>query len=284
MNWLTNFVRPKLKSLVHTKEVPDNLWTSCPNCEQMLFHRDLELSQNVCKYCQHHMRINAKQRLDYLFDQSNYSTIKSVDTCKDPLKFKDIKKYSDRLKAAQDKSGQKDAVIVAKGTISGMPAVIAAFDFGFMGGSMGAAAGQALIDAAQNALQSKAALLLVPASGGARMQEGILSLMQMARTTMAISKVKEARLPYIVLLTDPTTGGVMASFAMLGDIHVAEPGATLAFTGARVIKETIREELPAGFQKSEYLQAHGMVDLVVERQKLPQELGKILRTLMVPKL
>jgi acetyl-CoA carboxylase carboxyl transferase subunit beta len=280
MNWLTNFVRPKIRALVAPKEVPDNLWLRCGNCGAMLLQRELEANQQVCHHCGHHMRIGPAQRMKSLFDEGKYETIELPKTPVDPLKFRDQKKYTDRLREAQAKTGASDAILVGHGKIGGHPAVIAAFDFGFMGGSMGIAVGEAIVAAARLAVLQNAALITVPASGGARMQEGILSLMQMPRTVIAVSQVKEARLPYIVLLSDPTTGGVTASFAMLGDIHIAEPGAQIGFAGARVIEETIRETLPEGFQRSEYLRDHGMVDMVVPRKELRATLARIIGLLM----
>lgn len=279
MNWLTNFVRPKLRALVG-KDVPDNLWHKCPKCEQMIFHRDLTENLFVCRHCGHHMRLKAKQRFETLFDEGEYTIVPVTKPNQDPLKFKDVKKYTDRLKDARHKTEEDDAVVVAHGKVDGVSVVVAAFDFHFMGGSMGMAAGNALVDAAQMAVQEGAALLAIPASGGARMQEGILSLMQMARTTVAVSQVREAGLPFVTLLSDPTAGGVTASFAMLGDVALAEPGATICFAGRRVIEQTIREKLPDDFQTSEHLRKHGMVDLVVERAQLPTTLGKILGHLM----
>jgi acetyl-CoA carboxylase carboxyl transferase subunit beta len=276
MNWLTNFVRPKIQSLVRPREVPDNLWIKCPGCEQMVFHRELEKNLQVCPHCDHHMRLPVKQRLDMLFDGGEYKRIELPRVVEDPLRFRDVKKYADRIKDARTKTGEQDAVTVASGSIGRCPAVVAAFDFTFMGGSMGMAVGEAIIAAAELAVIQDAALICVPASGGARMQEGILSLMQMARTTVAVDKVKEKGLPYIVLLTDPTTGGVTASFAMLGDIHISEPGAVIGFAGQRVIETTIRETLPEGFQRAEYLREHGMVDMVVSRHHLTQRLGSLL--------
>jgi len=279
MNWLTNFVRPKIQQLVRPKEVPDNLWHKCPQCGHMIFHRDLEKNLSVCQHCGHHMRLTAKRRLELLFDHGAYQRIELAKTVADPLKFRDGKRYSDRLKDSQTKTGEQDAVIVAHGRIGGISVVIAMFNFDFMGGSMGIAVGEGIVAAAELAVLQDAPLIAIPASGGARMQEGILSLMQMARTTVAVDKVKEKGLPYIVLLTDPTTGGVSASFAMLGDIHIAEPGAVIGFAGARVIETTIREKLPEGFQRAEYLLDHGMVDMVVPRAKLRDTLIQILRLL-----
>jgi acetyl-CoA carboxylase carboxyl transferase subunit beta len=282
MSWLTNFVRPKIRALVRKTEVPDNLWDTCPACGKMIFHRDLEANQRVCTHCGHHMRLPAKRRLETLFDDGAYARIELPKTIQDPLKFRDQKKYADRLKAAREKTGEQDAILVAHGRVGGIATVIAAFDFEFQGGSMGVAVGEALIAAARLAVLQQAALIVVPASGGARMQEGILSLMQLPRTVIAAEEVKEAGLPYIVLLTDPTTGGVSASFAMLGDIAISEPGATIGFAGARVIEETIREKLPPGFQKAEYLLDHGMVDMVVHRHELRATLGRLLKLLTEP--
>jgi acetyl-CoA carboxylase carboxyl transferase subunit beta len=283
MNWLTNFVLPKIRAVVAKKDVPDNLWHKCPNCGQMLFHRDLEASLFVCGSCGHHLRLPPARRLALLFDEARYKSIELPQTIVDPLKFRDRRRYTERLKEAQAKSGgQRDALVVAHGTVGGIPTVVAAFDFDFMGGSMGVAVGEGLLAAARLAVLQEAALVVVPASGGARMQEGILSLMQMSRTTLAVEMVKEAGLPYLVLLTDPTTGGVSASFAMLGDVTLAEPGAVIGFTGARVIEETIREKLPEGFQRSEYLLEHGMIDMVVPRGELRDTLARLLGLLRRP--
>jgi acetyl-CoA carboxylase carboxyl transferase subunit beta len=277
MNWLTNVVLPKIRAVVAKKDVPDNLWHKCPNCGQMLFHRELEANLFVCGSCGHHLRLTAERRLALLFDEGRYHRIELPKPIADPLKFRDRKRYSDRLKEAQAKNGAaRDALVVAHGTIGGIAAVVAAFDFQFMGGSMGIAVGDGLLAAARLAVLQEAALIVVPASGGARMQEGILSLMQMSRTTLAVEMVKEAGLPYLVLLSDPTTGGVSASFAMLGDITLAEPGAVIGFAGARVIEETIREKLPEGFQRAEYLLEHGMVDMVVPRRELRDTIARII--------
>lgn len=281
MNWLTDFIRPRIRSLVgEQKEVPDNLWQKCPSCDGMLFHRDLEENFNVCYHCNHHLRITVKERLKLIFDEGEYERIELPPVPHDPLKFKDRKKYAERLKEAQAKTGLREAITLARGTIGGQKAIIAAFNFSFMGGSMGAGVGEALVKAAQEAVGDKAAFIVIPASGGARMQEGMLSLLQMPRSIIAVEMVKDARLPYIVLLTDPTTGGVSASFAMVGDIHLAEPGATIGFAGRRVIEETVRETLPADFQTAEYLREHGMVDMVVSRRDLAATLGRILNLLM----
>ena len=282
MNWLTNFVRPKIQKLVAPREVPDNLWHKCPSCGHMLFHRDLEKNLNVCQHCGHHMRLTAKRRLELLFDQGQYQRIELPKVVPDPLRFKDLKRYSDRLKDSQAKTHEQDAIIVAHGRMGGLGVVIACFNFEFMGGSMGIAVGEGIVAAAELAALQDVPLIVIPASGGARMQEGILSLMQMARTTVAVDKVKEKGLPYIVLLTDPTTGGVSASFAMLGDIQIAEPGAVIGFAGARVIETTIREKLPEGFQKAEYLLEHGMVDMVVHRAELKETLVRLIDLLRNP--
>lgn len=280
MNWLTDFVRPKLNALIRNKEIPDNLWDKCPSCEQMIFHRDLVGEQYVCKHCNFHMKFPVKERLDALFDNATYTRLPIPDVWVDPLKFKDSKKYPDRLKAARADTGEKDAIIVAEGKIHGQKAVIAAFDFRFIGGSMGMAVGEGLVLAAERAVQTKAAYITIPSSGGARMQEGILSLMQMPRSVIAVEMVKDAGLPYITILTNPTTGGVSASFAMLGDIAIAEPGAVIGFTGARVIQETIRSTLPEGFQSAQFQLDHGMVDQVADRREMKDALGKFLEYLM----
>ncbi|NYZ13401.1 acetyl-CoA carboxylase carboxyltransferase subunit beta [Azospirillum sp. RWY-5-1] len=282
MNWLTNYVRPKIRALYARKEVPDNLWHKCPNCEAMLFHRDLEEHLHVCQHCGFHMRLDPLKRMAMLFDEGQYQTVELPKSVADPLKFRDQKRYTDRLKEAQAKTGRGDAIVVGHGSVGGLPAVVAAFDFGFMGGSMGIAVGEGLLTAAKLAVEMKAPLVVVPASGGARMQEGILSLMQMPRTTIAVEMVKEAGLPYLVVLTDPTTGGVTASFAMLGDVHIAEKGAQIGFAGARVIESTIRETLPEGFQRSEYLLEHGMVDMVVHRKDLRATLSRLIDLLTRP--
>ncbi|MGE5271184.1 MAG: acetyl-CoA carboxylase, carboxyltransferase subunit beta [Thiohalocapsa sp.] len=283
MSWLSNYVLPKIRALTR-REVPDNLWQKCPGCEQMLFHRDLAAHHQVCHHCGHHFRIGSAARFRLLFDEGRFEPIDLPKVAVDPLHFRDRKRYTERLREGQaavaaEGGGGGDAVAVAEGRIGGTDAVVAAFDFAFMGGSMGVAVGEALIAAARRAVEREAALIVVPASGGARMQEGTLSLMQMPRTIIAADMVKEAGLPYIVLLTDPTTGGVSASFAMLGDITLAEPGAVIGFAGARVIAETIRETLPDRFQRAEYLYEHGMVDQVLPRGELPVTLGRILSLL-----
>ncbi|MEC7944019.1 MAG: acetyl-CoA carboxylase, carboxyltransferase subunit beta [Pseudomonadota bacterium] len=277
MNWISNYVRPKIRSLVGVKsDVPENLWVQCPSCEQMLFQLDLEENLKVCRNFGHHMRLGAKKRLETLFDRGEFTEIELPENVTDPLKFRDRKRYSDRLKETRNATGGNDAIIVAHGAINGHKTVVAVFDFSFMGGSMGIAVGNGIVAGAQLAVFQEAAFVVVPSSGGARMQEGILSLMQMPRTTIAVQQVKEAGLPYIVLLADPTTGGVSASFAMLGDIALAEPGTIVGFAGARVIEETIREKLPEGFQRAEYLLEHGMIDMVVERHNVAKTLGQII--------
>jgi acetyl-CoA carboxylase carboxyl transferase subunit beta len=276
MNWLTNFVRPRIRALVGKEDVPDNLWHKCTACEQMIFHRELSANLYVCPHCSHHMRVAAKDRLAMMFDGDSFQTIELPEAIDDPLKFRDQKRYGDRLKETRSKTGLNDAIMVAHGKIGGIPAVIAAFDFRFMGGSMGTAVGDGLIAAARLAVIQEVPLIVFPSSGGARMQEGILSLMQMPRSIVAVQEVREAGLPYIVVLTDPTTGGVSASFAMLGDISIAEPGAIIGFAGSRVIESTIHETLPEGFQRAEYLLEHGMIDMVVPRHELRDTLIRVL--------
>ena len=280
MSWLTNFVRPKFHALVGKKDVPDNLWHKCKKCSQMLFHRELEQNMFVCGHCGHHMRITAKQRLDLLMDEGEYTRIELPEVAVDPLKFRDRERYSDRLKAAHVKTGEHDAIVVVHGVICGHPAVLAVFDFRFMGGSMGQYVGEGIIAAAKLARLQQVPLIVVTSSGGARMQEGILSLVQMPRTVIAVDDVRAAGLPYIVVLADPTTGGVTASFAMMGDIQIAEPGSTIGFTGARVIEQTIRERLPEGFQSAESALDHGLVDMVVPRHELKTTLARIISLLL----
>ncbi len=277
MNWLSNFIPPRIRSFVsEQKEVPDNLWQKCNACEGMLFHRDLANNHNVCYHCGHHLRLSVKSRLNMLFDGGEYESVELPKVAHDPLKFKDRKKYVDRIKEAQTKTNLKEAVTIARGKMGGLPVVFVAFNFRYMGGSMGAAVGEAIVKAAEIAVKDKAALIAVPASGGARMQEGMISLMQMPRSIIAVEMVKDAKLPYIVILTDPTTGGVSASFAMVGDIHIAEPGSMIGFAGRRVIEETVRETLPDDFQTAEYLLEHGMVDMVVERKEMRKTLVNLI--------
>ena len=280
MNWISNYVRPKINSLFSRREVPENLWTKCPECGTMLFHRELAENLNVCTNCDHHMAFKPRERFKALFDGGIFTEIDVPQPIADPLHFRDQKKYPDRLKAAQKSTGEKEAMLVAEGEIGRTPIVAAAQDFSFMGGSMGMYVGNAIIAAAERAVEMKRPLILFSAAGGARMQEGILSLMQMPRTTVAVRMLKEAGLPYIVVLTHPTTGGVTASYAMLGDVHIAEPNALICFAGPRVIEQTIREKLPEGFQRAEYLLDHGMLDRVTHRKNLRDELITITRMLL----
>ena len=278
MNWLTEIVRPKIKKTT-PKEIADNLWVRCPNCNQMLFSKELKDSHYVCTACGHHLRLYVEKRFRLLFDDEKYDLIDLPIIQDDPLKFKDIQKYIDRLKSNRKKTGCEDAIQVAHGKIGGISSVVAAMDFSFMGGSMGIAVGEGIVKAAKLALENKEPLITVAASGGSRMQEGMLSLMQMARTTAAINELKEAGIPFISILTDPTTGGVSASFAMLGDVNIAEKGCLIGFAGQRVIEQTIHEKLPEGFQRAEYLLEHGMVDIVVDRAHMKEELVKVLSVL-----
>ena len=275
MSWLTN-IPPKIRALVTKPDVPDNLWQQCTACEQMIFHRELDANLRVCPGCGFHMRLPAEQRLKTVFDDETWEKLELPRCVNDPLKFRDRKRYSDRLKDNRSTTGETDAIMAAEGKIGGMGAVAAVFNFSFMGGSMGMAVGEGILVAARRAVESGVPFLIFPSSGGARMQEGIMSLMQMPRSTIAVQEVREAGLPYIVVLTDPTTGGVSASFAMLGDITIAEPGAVVGFAGARVIEDTIREKLPDGFQRAEYLYEHGMVDMVVKRHDMRETLIRII--------
>ena len=279
MSWLTNLVPPKLRSLVTKVDVPDNLWHRCTACGQMIFHRELVENQYVCHHCSHHMRMSAQERLRLIFDEGKYTLIPFPKVAADPLKFKDSKKYVDRLKDARAKTHNEDAILVATGTVKGVPLVAGVFNFEFMGGSMGMAVGEGILKAAQTALEKKYPLVLFPSSGGARMQEGILSLMQLPRSVVATTMMKEARLPMINVLCDPTTGGVSASFAMLGDLTISEPAAVIGFAGRRVVEETIKQKLPDDFQTAEYLLEHGMVDIVCHRHQLPETLARILKLL-----
>ncbi len=284
MNWISEWALPKIKTLFGApREVPENLWHKCPACEQMIFHRDLERNLHVCTHCGHHMRIGARQRLDYTLDEG-WQRIELPKAPPDPLRFRDQRRYADRLREAQAKAGQDDAVLVAHGGIDGRRVVVAAFDFGFLGGSMGAGAGEALVTSARLAVLQDAPLIIFTASGGARMQEGAVSLMQMPRSVIAARMVKEAGLPFIVVLCDPTTGGVTASFAMLGDLQIAEPGALIGLAGARVIEQTVRETLPEGFQRAEYLLEHGILDMVVKRGEMRATLARIIGLLREPML
>ena len=280
MNWITNRNRPTIKKVNIVKDIPDNYWDKCPGCGNMLYHSEIQKNNLVCPTCQYHFRLSPFKRLEMLYDEAKFTLMKLPQIQEDPLHFKDVKKYTDRLKEARKKTGHDEAIVIAQGQIGGYPVVTGVFDFDFMGGSMNTAVGQAIVKAADLASSKKAALLLIPASGGARMQEGVLSLMQMARTILAVKKLKADHLPYITLLTNPTTGGVTASFAMLADITLAEPGATIGFAGARVIEQTIHEKLPKDFQKSEYLLEHGIIDQVVPRNQTRDKIIHFLSLLM----
>jgi acetyl-CoA carboxylase carboxyl transferase subunit beta len=278
-NWINSVVRPKIRSILRRKEMPENLWVKCPETGQMIYYKDLEANQFVVPGSNYHMRMTAGARLKSLFDNGDYETLALPEVPVDPLKFRDERRYTDRLKDARSKTGLADAVLAGAGRLEGQRIVAAVQDFDFLGGSLGTAAGEALIAAMRAALKRGTPFILFAASGGARMQEGILSLMQMPRTTVAVQELREARLPYVVVLTHPTTGGVTASYAMLGDIHIAEPGALIGFAGPRVIEQTIREQLPNGFQRAEYLHEHGMVDMVVHRHELRGTLTRICQLL-----
>ena len=279
MNWVTEVVRPRIKTLFR-RESPENLWVKCPETGQMVFQKDVEANGWVIPGSDHHLRLNATQRLKATFDHGTWLDVPLPAVATDPLRFRDQKRYADRLKEARGKTGMADAFKVGFGRVEGLAATVAVQDFDFMGGSLGMAAGEAFIRGAETAIDKRTPFVLFVASGGARMQEGILSLMQMPRTTVAIRRLNEAALPYIVVLTNPTTGGVTASYAMLGDVHLAEPGALIGFAGPRVIEQTIREKLPSGFQRSEYLRDHGMVDRVVHRRDLRAVVARIGRLLM----
>jgi acetyl-CoA carboxylase carboxyl transferase subunit beta len=280
MNWISDYVPSKIKSIFTRRDMPENLWSKCDACGQMIFHRELKDNLNVCPSCGHHMAISPRERFRHLFDGGIFVQIEVPEPVSDPLHFRDSKRYSERLRDARRKTGEHEAMLVAEGRVFGLTVVAAGQDFAFMGGSMGMAVGNALLKAAETAVAHGAPLVVFAAAGGARMQEGILSLMQMPRTTVAVQMLREAGLPFVVVLTNPTTGGVTASYAMLGDVHLAEPGALICFAGPRVIEQTIRETLPEGFQRSEYLLEHGMIDRVVQRRHLREELGRILRLLM----
>ncbi|MFW6077105.1 MAG: acetyl-CoA carboxylase, carboxyltransferase subunit beta [Hyphomicrobiales bacterium] len=280
MNWIKNFVRPKIRSFLGSRrEVAENMWVKDPESGQMVFYRDLEANQFVVPTSGFHMRMPAATRLRHMFDGGTYEEIATPAVATDPLKFRDQRRYSDRLKEARTKAERADAVTAARGTLEGLAVVMAVQDFEFMGGSLGMAAGEALIATMGAAVEQGCPFVLFVSSGGARMQEGILSLMQMPRTIAAVQDLREARLPYVVVLTNPTTGGVTASYAMLGDVHIAEPGALIGFAGPRVIEQTIREKLPEGFQRAEYLLEHGMVDMVVHRHQMRETLSRLLRLL-----
>jgi acetyl-CoA carboxylase carboxyl transferase subunit beta len=278
MNWISNVVRPKIRSFLR-REVPENLWIKCPETGQLVFYKDVEANQFVIPGSNYHMRIGAVARLKGLFDSGEFEDVPLPEVVVDPLKFRDERRYIDRLKDARTKTSLEDAVKVAVGRLEGLLVTAAVQDFDFMGGSLGMAAGEAVIKGLETAVQRGTPFIMFAASGGARMQEGILSLMQLPRTTIAVQELREARKPYIVVLTNPTTGGVTASYAMLGDVHIAEPGALIGFAGPRVIEQTIREKLPEGFQRAEYLKDHGMVDMVVHRHQLRATLAELCRLL-----
>ena len=285
MNWITNFVRPKIKGLMGGKDgrgsdTPENLWRKCSACGEMIFHRDLAANLYVCPQCGHHMRVGPAERFSYTFDNNGFSELVPPSVTSDPLRFKGDKKYVDEVKAARAKTGRPEALTAARGALDGLPVLIAVQPFDFLGGSLGMGVGEGLVQAFETAIAEQRPFILFVSSGGARMQEGVWSLMQMPRITIAIDMLREAGLPYIVVLTDPTFGGVSASYAMLGDIQIAEPGAQIGFTGARVIAQTIREKLPEGFQRAEYLLAHGMLDMVVHRAEMRATLSRTLHLLM----
>ena len=276
MNWISNFVRPKINAIFSRKGSSEALWVKCESCNSMIFHKEFSQNLNVCPSCNYHMYMSPKDRFRSLFDDSLYSAIDYDAPEQDPLNFKDTKKYTDRIKDAQKSTGQKEAISISEGQLGGMKTIIACQDFKFMGGSMGMAVGNAILEGVKRAVKNKSPFILFAAAGGARMQESVLSLIQMPRTTVAIEMLREAKLPYIVVLTNPTTGGVTASYAMLGDVQIAEPNALICFAGPRVIEQTIRERLPEGFQRSEYLLDHGMLDKVVSRKFLREELIKLI--------
>ena len=276
MNWLTNFVKPKLSSLVKRRDVPEKLWNNCVSCGNMIHHKDLKENLYVCVNCNYHFRMSAEDRIKLFFEKGNYTEINPDKISDDPLKFKDKKKYKDRLKEYRKKTNRDDAFILIRGKIKNKEVITGIMNFEFMGGSMGRAVGGAIVKGAKIAIEEKLPYVIVTSSGGARMQEGIVSLMQMPRTIAAVDLLNENKIPYIVILTEPTTGGVTASFAMLGDITIAEQGATIGFAGKRVIQDTIREELPIDFQKAEYLKNHGMVDIVSHRKDLKETLYKVI--------
>jgi acetyl-CoA carboxylase carboxyl transferase subunit beta len=274
LSWISNAV-PKIRNLLQRREVKENLWVKCPETGQLVFHKDVEANQWVIPGSNYHMRMGASPRLKSIFDGETWFDIAVPDVTVDPLKFRDERRYADRLKDARVKTGMNDAIKLGFGRLEGQPVVVAVQDFDFMGGSLGMAAGEAVIKGLETAVEKKTPFILFAASGGARMQEGVLALMQLPRTTVAIQHLRAAKLPYIVVLTNPTTGGVTASYAMLGDVQIAEPGALIGFAGPRVIEQTIREKLPEGFQRAEYLRDHGMVDIVVHRHQMRATLARL---------
>lgn len=280
MNWIKNVVRPKIQGMLRKRDVTENTWIKCPETGQMVYYKDLEDNQFVIPGSGYHMKMAAETRLNALFDKDTLETVPVPKVPTDPLRFRAQRKYAEHLKETRSKTGLDDSVLMGSGTLDGLPVVAAVHDFAFMGGSLGLAAGETIIQAANLAIEKKCPLILFAAAGGARMQEGVLALMQMPRTTVAVQRLRQARLPYIVVLTHPTTGGVTASYAMLGDVHIAEPGALIGFAGPRVIEQTIHEKLPEGFQRAEYLLEHGMVDMVVHRHELRATLSRVARMLM----
>ncbi|HWA90615.1 MAG TPA: acetyl-CoA carboxylase, carboxyltransferase subunit beta [Rhizomicrobium sp.] len=283
MNWIANFVRPRIKGLMGGSpktDTPENLWKKCPSCGEMIFHRDLVAAQNVCPSCGHHLRVGPADRFAAIFDAGQYEELAPPTVAADPLKFRGEKKYPDEMKSARTKTARQEALTAARGTLDGMPVMVAVQPFDFLGGSLGMGVGEGLVRAMQTAVEEKRPFILFVSSGGARMQEGILSLMQMPRVTICVDMLREAGLPYIVVLTDPTFGGVSASYAMLGDVQIAEPGAQIGFTGARVIAQTIRAQLPEGFQRAEYLLEHGLLDMVVHRHEMRETLSRVVHLLM----
>ncbi len=282
MSWLKNVIPPKIKRIVGSvskKNIPEGLWCKCPSCQAVLYRTDLEQSMEVCPKCSFHNRISARARIETLLDKEKRKEIGTQIQPLDTLKFNDTQSYADRIKSSQKDLNEKDAIVVMQGLIEGKPAVVAAFEFKFMGGSMGSVVGEKFVRGIQAAIKAKAAFICVSASGGARMQEGLLSLMQMAKTSAALTKLSEAKLPFFSILTDPTMGGVSASFAMLGDIIIAEPKALIGFAGPRVIEQTVREKLPEGFQRSEFLLTHGAIDMIVDRRDMKKKLVNLISKL-----
>jgi len=278
MSWISNVVPPKIRSFLR-RDTPENLWVKCPESGQLVFHRDLEANLMVVPGSGYHMAIAPRARLASLFDEGEFEELPTPETLTDPLKFRDVKRYADRLKEHRAKTGSADAITVAVGRIEGLAATVAVHDFAFQGGTLGIAAGEAIVAGMGEAVARRTPFIIFTASGGARMQEGMFALMQMPRTTVAVQRLRAARLPYIVVLTNPTTGGVTASYAMLGDVQIAEPGAVIGFAGARVIEQTVRERLPEGFQRAEFLEAHGMVDMVVPRAQMRATLARLCKML-----
>jgi acetyl-CoA carboxylase carboxyl transferase subunit beta len=282
MSWLKNVIPPKIKRIVGSvskKNIPEGLWCKCPSCQAVLYRTDLEQNMEVCPKCSFHNRISARARIDSILDNEKRKEIGAQIQPLDSLKFNDTQSYADRIKSSQKDLNEKDAMVVMQGSIEGKPAVVAAFEFKFMGGSMGSVVGEKFVRGIQAAIKSKATFICVSASGGARMQEGLLSLMQMAKTSAALTKLSEAKLPYFSILTDPTMGGVSASFAMLGDVIIAEPKALIGFAGPRVIEQTVREKLPEGFQRSEFLLSHGAIDMIVDRRDMKKKLVNLISKL-----